>query len=125
MKIIVMRCKYDIYKKEKSTIEDLAETINKNRYIKGLATFVLANMMYVKTALANPDKVAKAGGAILNIVRSFGYWICLIMCIVEIIKSLMQGDTKSISKIIAKYAIGFGSFYFLPWFFDLIKEMFS
>lgn len=125
MKIIVMRCKYDLYKKEKNSLEDLAEIICKNRYAKGLTAFLLANMMYVKTAMANPDKVAKAGGAILGIVRSFGYWICLIMCIVEIIKSLMQGDTKSISKIIAKYAIGFGSFYFLPWFFDLIREVFS
>lgn len=125
MKIIVMRCKYDLYKKEKNSLENLAEIISKNRYTKGLTVFLLANMMYVETALANTDKIDAAGGTILGIVRSFGYWICLIMCIVEIIKSLMQGDTRSISKIIAKYAIGFGSFYFLPWFFDIIRKVFA
>lgn len=110
--------------KDYGEVEALAYKINKNKYLKGLVTFVLANMFYIKKAYAGVDKINKAGGILLNVVRTFGYWICIIMCVLEIIRSLMQGDTKSISKIIIKYAIGFGSFYFLPWIFEIIKDVF-
>lgn len=111
--------------KDNGELEYLAYKINKDRYLRGLTTFVLANVLYIRNAYASIDKINKAGGNLLGVVRTFGYWVCLIMCVLEIIRTLMQGDTKSIGKIIVKYCIGFGSFYFLPWIFDLIKESFS
>ena len=124
MKIIYMKCKYSLY--TRNDAEALARKINRDRRLRAMVTFVLANGLYMKKAYAasNLDKVNSAGFQILNIVRTFGYWICIIGCIMEIVRSLMQGDTKSIGKIILKYVLGFGSFYFLPWFFALIREMF-
>lgn len=125
MKIIYMKCKYSLY--TRNDAEALARKINRDRRLRAMVTFVLANGLYMKKAYAasNLDKVNSAGLQILNIVRTFGYWICIIGCIMEIVRSLMQGDTKGIGKIILKYVLGFGSFYFLPWFFDLIREMFA
>jgi hypothetical protein len=71
------------------------------------------------------DKIDKAGATILNLCRKIGYWACIIMAVIEIIRSLAQGDTKSIGKIIMKYSLGFGALFILPWIFDLIAEIFK
>lgn len=125
MKIIYMKCNYSLY--TRNDAEALARKINRDRRLRAMVTFVLANGLYMKKAYAasNLDKVNSAGFQILDIVRTFGYWICVICCIAEIIRSLTQGDTKGVGKIVIKYCTGYGVFYFLPWFFDLIKEMFA
>lgn len=82
-------------------------------------------LLYFSTLGTDTSKIDIAGSTILNICRNIGYWACLIMATVEIIKSLSQGDTKSVSKIIAKYLIGFGALYFLPFLFDLIRNIFK
>ena len=106
--------------------EEFAKIVMEDKKLKALTTFVIANTLMIKkaTATTNLSKVDVAGSTLLGICRSFGYWVCLIMCIIEIIKSLTQGDTKGIGRIVAKYVIGFATFYFLPWIFDLIKTMF-
>lgn len=110
-------------------LSQLARYINKNEKLETKTIFVLANLMYCKKALANTAvstaKINKAGNTILGICRTIGYWACLIMCIVDIIKALMQGDTKSIAKIMMKYALAFAALYFFPWILDLIKEIFA
>lgn len=105
--------------------DDIKNVYIKDKRIFNLSAFVLGNLMYAQKVCAAVEKVDKAGFTILGIVRSFGYWICIIMCIIEIIKSLLQGDTKSVGKIIAKYIIAFSAFYFLPWLFDIIKQIFA
>ncbi|WP_027633405.1 hypothetical protein [Clostridium hydrogeniformans] len=111
--------------------EEFAKVVMADKKLKALTTFVMANTLMLKKACASSAEIAAdlgkvdlAGGTLLTICRRFGYWVCLIMCIAEIIKSLSQGDTKGIGKIVAKYTIGFATFYFLPWIFDLIKAMF-
>lgn len=37
----------------------------------------------------------------------------------------MQGDTKSIAKIMMKYALAFAALYIFPWLLDLIKGIFK
>lgn len=117
----------EFLKRNNNDMDQVAGFILKNSKLKKFFVVGLASLMYAEKCYAatNTNKIDKAGMTILNIVRTFGYWICIIMCIIEIIKSLMQGDTKSVGKIIAKYVIGFGSFFFLPWFFDVIKDIFK
>jgi hypothetical protein len=115
--------------------EFLANRILANIELKKIFIFSLAGLMSTQKALAAPkstestkvalNKVDVAGGTILAVVRSIGYWICIIMCVVEILRCLGQGDTKQIGKIILKYLIAFGACYLLPWLFDLIRDIFS
>lgn len=92
------------------------------------AIFVLGSLMYVNevvNAAEDPmSKIDVAGNTILGIVRRIGYWCCIVGCIMDIIKALMQGDTKSIGKIMMKYALAFGALYVFPWILDLIKSIF-
>lgn len=71
------------------------------------------------------QKLNLAVNKLLNIFRYFGKFICLFFCFAEIIKSLAEGDVKSIGKIILKYSIAFSSFYFLPWLFEIIRSCFE
>lgn len=73
----------------------------------------------------NLSKIDKAGLLILGIVRRIGYWACIILALMDIVKSLMEGSTKDIWKTIAKYTVAFATLYLLPWLFDLIASIFS
>ncbi|WP_051350722.1 hypothetical protein [Caloramator sp. ALD01] len=77
--------------------------------------------------MINPDlsKVDKAGITILTIIRRVGYWACIILALMDIVKNLMEGDTKSIWETIAKYTVAFTTLYLLPWLFDLIAAIFK
>jgi len=116
-------------KEDKESIEYITNKIINNKNLKKITIFALAGLMYAEKALAATvdasKKINTAGSTIFEICRNIGYWACLIMCIIEIIRSLMQGDTKGISKIISKYVVGFGALYIVPWIFDLIKGIFS
>lgn len=114
--------------KKLNNLEVIAREINKNPKLKKMATFVLANMLYCQTTLAktvNTAKIDKAGSTILDICRTIGYWVCIIMCITSIIKELLQGDTKSITKIMMKFSLAFAALYLYPWILDVIKEIFA
>ena len=111
--------------------ENNSGAILKNKKLKTIVITALASLFTAQTALAggNVDgamaKVDSAGGTILKIVRKVGYWICIIMCITEILKSLAAGDTKSIGKIIAKYTMAYGATFFITWLFDIIATCFA
>lgn len=105
--------------------EEFAKEILKDEELTKKTVFILGNLLMLeKVVYANPS-IDKAGGILLGLVQNFGYWVCLIMCAVEVIRTLMQGDTKSIGKVVAKYVTGFATFYFLPWLFDIIKTCFK
>lgn len=113
--------------KYNSNMELVAKHINADNKLKKQAVFVLGSLFYVQdvvSAASDLGKIDKAGNTILGIVRKIGYWICIVGCIIDIIKSLMQGDTKSIAKIMMKYALAFAALYIFPWMLDLIKEIF-
>lgn len=113
--------------KYNSNLELVAKHINANTELKKKAVFVLGSLLYVQDvvcAAEGIDKIDVAGNTILGIVRKIGYWCCIIGCIIDIIKALMQGDTRSIAKIMMKYALAFGALYIFPWILDLIKSIF-
>lgn len=119
---------YELKRNAKSQgAEQFAKIVMKDDRLKKLTVFTLGSLMYCNNVLANDaaDKIDVAGWKILNIARSVGYWVCLVMCITEIIKTIMEGNAKNITKIMMKYALAFAALYFFPWILDLIKEIFS
>lgn len=120
---------YEIKRKAKSQgAEQFAKIVMKDDRLKKLAVFTLGSLLYCNKVIAEgidaSSKIDAAGWKILDIARSIGYWICLVMCITEIIKTIMEGNAKNISKIMMKYALAFAALYFFPWILDLIKEIF-
>jgi hypothetical protein len=114
--------------KQKEYMEIAAKRINSNTRFKRTFVFLVGSLMYCQNVLAQGadlSKINNGGHTILNIIQSIGYWIAIIMAAQEIIKNLMQGDTKSTGKSIMEYSLGYGSLYLLPWIFDLIKSIFS
>lgn len=106
--------------------EKFAKEILKDEDLTKKTVFLLGNLLMLEKIVyaANPS-IDKAGGILLGLVQNFGYWVCLIMCALEVIRTLLQGDTKSIGKVVAKYVVGFGTFYFLPWLFNIIRDCFN
>ena len=108
--------------------ELFAKELRRNARLERMTAIVIGSLMYAEKAfaLAAPatGKIDKLGFTLLGFCRTIGYWACIIMCSIEIIKALMQGDTKGISSIISKYILGFAALYFLPWIFDIIKTAF-
>lgn len=78
------------------------------------------------TAL-NTDSIDKLGNTFLSLVRKSGYWICLVMGIVNCVKVGLQGGDKAgdIAKVIFKYVLVFASLYLLPFLFDLVEASFK
>lgn len=109
-------------------MEQFAKKINSNFKLKRTFIFVVGSLMYCQTVMAKAadlGRINKGGLTILGLMQNLGYWIAIIMAATEIIKNLMQGDTKSTGKSIMKYSLGYGSLYLLPWIFDLIKSIFA
>lgn len=92
-----------------------------------ISAMFLGTVLYCNNVYAVPSGgmkgIDKFGMRVLSILRSVGYWVCLLMCIKEIIQSATSGgDTKDILKIIIKYVIIFGSLYLVPEIFDMIPQ---
>jgi hypothetical protein len=101
-------------KKFNENIELVAKHISTDNKLKKQVVFVLGSIFYVQDivhAADGLDKIDIGGRKILAIVQKIGYWVCLVGCIIDIVKSLMQGDTRSIAKIMMKYGLAFASLY--------------
>ncbi len=101
----------------------------KDRKFNPILVAVTGSLLHYSVALADASsatgKISVAGNTIFGICKEATFWICLIMCAIEIVKALMNGDTKSVSKVIAKYIVAYGAIYLLPWSFNLIKDIFG
>lgn len=78
-------------------------------------------------ACFNPlNQIDKLGGTFLEIFKSIGYWVCIIFCFIDIIKTVMKGGkgTQDIFAVIFKNILIFASLYLVPFFFDMIKGAF-
>lgn len=123
----VSRFKDTQKEKYNKDLELVSKRINVNSRLKKMVVFTLGSLLYLEDAVYASDfsKIDTGGNKILEITRHIGYWACLIGCTIEIIRSMMQGDSKSIGKTIAKYAVSYGALYLLPWILDLIKSIFA
>lgn len=110
-------------------LEPIAQRIINNDRLRRMTVFVIAGLNYANTVLANTTdavgRIDSAGNMFLGIVQSIGYWLCLIGCIMEILKSVMNGSSKDVGKIMMKYLLIFAALYLMPFAFNLIKDIFS
>ena len=120
---------YDFSREEKRTLNNwVGEIEKKDTRLYKYLVFTIAGLNYASKVLADTtdamDKVNKAGFTVLGLVQTIGYWLCLIMCVVEVLKSIMNGTSKSVVAIMVKYLLIFASLFLMPFLFDLIREIF-
>lgn len=61
----------------------------------------------------------------LGVLKKVGFWICLLSCFIEILKSFLNSDVKDVWKIFFKYISVFLILYSLPYAFNLIVGVFE
>ena len=119
---------------EVNKLEKFLLIAKNNKKLNAAIIIFTANIFYIQKQLDNAtvyaasDPLAKLdtlGIRFLGIVQHFGYYICMIMCVVDIIKSLMNGDTKGAGKIFMRYLIAFMALYGVKFAFDQVKFVFA
>lgn len=73
----------------------------------------------------NLDRLDAGGQRIVGIVQRIGYWIILIKCVADLIKSGINGDTHSIGRIVMSYVLIYGALFFVPWALRLVEGIFQ
>lgn len=115
--------------KKENNVESLLQKIMSNEQLNKIAIITTAAALHFqKLVLANTDGLAKIdaiGFKFLTVIQHIGYWVCIIMCLVEIIKNVSSGDYKKIGAIIAKYLLILAALYGLQWAFDFIRSVFQ
>ena len=129
--------RYEVYtvqeflnKEDISKLDRAIDHIKRNKRKYRLLVTVIAltiNLSPVSSFALTPGVAAIdiAGRKILDLIRTVGYWVAIILCSKDVLKHLMRGHTESIGSVIAIYGLSFGVLYFLPWLFDLIKSIFA
>lgn len=103
--------------------ELIAKRISASPRLIKCFTVLMGTMLVSQNVMAATDplkKIDDAGAIFLSIVMRVGYRLILIMCAIEILKSLMQGDTKSVGKILIKYLSATLALYSFPWLVDIV-----
>ena len=104
--------------------ETFTNKIMKNARLKKFTITLLGMSLYFKDVFAATKGIDALGWTLLGLIRHWAYWILLIWCIVEVIKSGMSGESKKTFPIIMKFVIIFASMYLIPGIFDAIKGAF-
>ena len=108
-------------------LESIARKIINNDRLRKITVFTLASLNYMSTVYADATeavaKIDNAGLMFFGIIQSIGYWLCLIGCIMEILKSVMNGSSKEVGKLMMKYILIFAALYLMPFAFNLIREV--
>jgi len=104
--------------------EVLTNKLFKNNRTKKFTITLLGLTLYCKNVFAATKGIDSLGWTLLGLVRHWAYWILLIMCIVEVIKSGLNGESKKTLPIVMKFVVIFASMYLIPVIFDAIKEAF-
>ena len=107
-------------------METLSTKIVKDKRLNKFVVTLLGLSLYCKSVFAasNLTGVDKLGWVLLSLVRKWGYHILVIMCIVEVIRAGIGGDSKKILGIIMKFLLMFASLYLVPSLFDAIRTSF-
>lgn len=110
-------------------LESIARRIINNDRLRKITVFTIASLNYMTTVQADATeaiaRIDSAGYMFFGIIQSIGYWLCLIGCIMEILKSVMNGSSKEVGKLMMKYILIFAALYLMPFAFNLIREIFA
>jgi len=117
--------------KEKSTLPEVRKThdfingiMSNDRYKKFIVVFLGITLYCSKVLAATNKGIDPLGNTLLNLIRHWAYWVILVMCILEVIRAGISGDSKKILSIIMKYVVVFASMYLVPAIFDAIRDSF-
>ena len=102
-------------------VEILASKLSKNAKKKKFLITLLGLSLYCRNVFAAGKGIDYLGMTILNLIRGWSYWILIIWCVIEIVRS---GDAKKTLPIVMKFVIIFASMYLVPTIFDAIKVAF-
>ena len=110
---------------------ELAKFKNEKTQIKVatcMFTIAVANVnTFAKEVNLNKFKhnLDEKGNQILGIIQVVGYWIAIIAAAVDIIKNFKKQDIAGLFAVAFKYAALFGLLNGLPWFFELVGDLFK
>ncbi|ASN68318.1 hypothetical protein 10S11_56 [uncultured Caudovirales phage] len=112
-------------KNEFDIAEQTATKILLNDEMTKKTIIALGSLLFIQRQVVLAEGVTTGldnlGFKVLSVIQGIGYWVCIVMCIKEIIQTVLQGGkTKDIGGIIIKYLVVFGSLYFVP---TLFKEV--
>lgn len=93
-----------------------------------ITTIALTNInTYANTINIETFKVRvnNKGNQILSLIQIVGYWIAIVAAAIDIIKNFRKQDIAGLFAVAFKYAALFGILKGLPWFFQLIGDLFD
>ena len=105
-------------------VETLVNKVMRNKRLKKFTITLLGVSLYFKDVFATGKGIDPLGATLLGLIRHYAYWVLLLWCIVEVIKSGLSGDSKKTLPIIMKFIIIFASMYIIPGVFDAIRGSF-
>lgn len=114
-------------------IENFASKVLKNNRLTKIVVFTLATANIILTRISNNISVETVsngkgidvlGNKLLHLFQYYGHWILLIMCVLECIKSGINGDSKKILSIVVKFLLIYASLFLVPELFDIITTSF-
>lgn len=115
-------------KKEIMSIDEfknLGKGIKINQKYNRILITALGIALFSINVFAKGTGIDGLGWMLLNLIRSWAYWICILMCILDVVKAGIGGDSGKILNIVMKYVLIFITMYLVPSIFDGIKESFS
>ena len=130
MEILIIKNNHTIINWESKNLfnkydtEILTNKLVKNNRMKRFTITLLGLTLFCKDVFAAGKGIDSLGWTLLGLVRHWAYWILLIWCIVDVIKSGLSGDSKKTLPIVLKYVVIFASMYLIPAIFDAIKNSF-
>lgn len=114
---------------EKENITYVIKKVLDNKTLKKIAIITLAMSLHFGRVASAKDmdlgKVDEVGLIFLSVVKKIGYWGCIIMCLVEILRCIGGGDYRKVGGVIAKYLVIMAALYGLQWAFDIIVGVFQ
>lgn len=95
-----------------------------NKFMNKAYLFMITCMYGIKTNASTLDKMDRTCEEALKVGQRIGYWVCVFMCLYEIIKKVKDGDLSAIWGIIVKYSIAYGAVFLVRIVLDMIGEWF-
>lgn len=97
---------------------------NKKNFISKVYVGMLTCMYGIKTNANTLDKIDRTCEDALKVAQRIGYWVCIFMCLYEIIRKVKDGDINAVWGIIVKYSMAYGSVFLVRLVLDMIGEWF-
>lgn len=112
-------------KKELKTLDKIAGEILNNKKLKNMVLTYIAytNMTINAYASAEIDSLISAKNEIVFVLQIVIGIICIVMCLLNIGKSLIGGRNSDIGEIVMKYAMALGAVCLIPKVFTWIARL--